>query len=64
MKRSLMPVVCIKSGKNYIQGKEGEKYFIDRTSIYIDMDGDAYGILYSSTKQPLANILLKRFMSI
>lgn len=64
MKRDFMPVICIKSGKYYNHGEEGKKYFIDRTSIYIDNDGDAYGILYNETKDPLANICLKRFMSI
>lgn len=63
---SLMPVICLDSGKFPNQGKKGEKYFIDRMSIYMDYDGDAYGFLYEDNKaeNPMANVSLHRFMSI
>lgn len=62
----LMPVICLDSGLYPTRGKKGEKYFIDRLSIYIDQDGDAYGALYedNEAKIPMANVALKRFMSI
>lgn len=63
---SLMPVICLDSGKFPSQGKKGKKYFIDRMSIYMDSDGDAYGFLYggNKAKNPMANVSLHRFMSI
>lgn len=62
----LMPVICLDSGRIPKFGVQGEKYFIDRLSIYIDGDGDSYGMLYNDNKgkERLANVLLKRFMSI
>lgn len=63
----LMPVVCIKERKNYPQGGvKGEKYFIQRSSIYMDPDGTAYGTLFEDNKGTMImlNVRLDRFMSI
>lgn len=63
-----MSVMCIKSSPldTYHRGVKGEKYFINRSSIYMDPDGTAYGQLYEDNEltEYLANVRLDRFMSI
>lgn len=61
-----MAVVCIKANKFSYNGVEGEKYFIKRSSIYMDPEGTAYGQLYEDVEltEFMANVRLDRFMSI
>lgn len=62
----LMPVICLKSSISPNRGVKGEKYFIKRSSIYMDSDGTAYGQLYNDNegKKLMGQIRLDRFMSI
>lgn len=63
-----MPVICTKESAMKLpkRGVLGEKYFIKRSSIYIDPDGDIYGELYedNALTEYMANVQLKRFISI
>lgn len=63
-----MPVMCIKQSPlgAYHRGIKGGKYFIKRSSIYMDPDGTAYGQLYEDNEltELKANVRLDRFMSI
>lgn len=63
----LMPVMCIKERKGFPQsGVKGEKYFIQRSSIYMDPDGTPYGTLFEDNEGTMlmTNVRLDRFMSI
>lgn len=43
---NLLPVICKTPRVTYAsQIRVGEKYYIDRTTLYIDRDGDAYAII-------------------
>lgn len=44
----------------------GSQYFIDRYSIYVDHDGDAFGVVYrvEGAVQPIGTMYLNRFKSI
>lgn len=42
----------------------GEDYILDKYSIFIDCDGDAYGTFYDMEGNRIGNLLLKHFTSI
>lgn len=68
MYEEAMPVMCLKHTAlgAYHRGIKGEKYFIKRSSIYMDPDGTAYGQLFEDNEltKYMANVRLDRFMSI
>lgn len=63
-----MPVMCVKSSplNTPNRGIIGTKYFIKKSSIYIDPDGDVYGELYddNALTEHMSNVRLDRFISI
>lgn len=63
-----MAVVCMKNSafNTPSRGVKGEKYFIKRSTIYMDPDGTAYGQLYNDNEltECMSNVRLDRFMSI
>jgi hypothetical protein len=42
-----MRVACINERPGYKQIQKGDQYLLDRSSIWIDSDGDAYGMFYN-----------------
>ena len=68
---TMMKVICISERKGkYIKNgklsciKKGEFYHIDRESIWIDCDGDAYGEVYSTNNDYIGQMLLSHFQSL
>lgn len=67
---TMMKVICI-SPCNYIKRengvfyriKKGNFYYINRESIWIDSDGEAYGKVYSTNNDYIGQMLLSRFQS-
>jgi hypothetical protein len=45
------------------QVREGNSYLIDRMSIWIDSDGDAYGVVYDMNHRRIGHMRLKHFMT-
>ena len=65
-KTMMMLVECI-SERETMPGQitVGEKYWIDRDSIFIDQDGDAYGTVYSTSESKRIGVLkLSHFKSV
>lgn len=59
---AFLPVVCISermSMANQIQ--VGSKYFLDRMTIWIDSDGDSYGIVYDDYGNRVGQLKLSHF---
>ena len=58
-----LPVVCISIRKSMPdQVKVGNEYFIDRLSIWIDRDGDAYGVIYDAkNNERVGELMLSHF---
>lgn len=69
--KTMMKVICTSAG-NYIKRengmfyriKKGEFYYINRESIWIDCDGDAYGGVYSINNDYIGQMLLSHFQSL
>ena len=60
-----MKVICISERKSHFsQIEKGQFYKIDRQSIWIDSDGDAYGSVYDESGVFVAQMLLKHFQSV
>lgn len=59
-----MNVKCISSRDNTNQIVVGNLYVLDRATIYIDSDGDAFGVIYDKNMNRIGNLLLKHFMSV
>lgn len=58
-------VKCISTRKSKPnQIKIEETYILDRASIWIDIDGDAYGVIYSPDMERIGQLKLNHFMSI
>lgn len=68
---TMMNVICI-SADNYIKRengmlyriKKGNFYYINRESIWVDCDGDAYGKVYSTNNEYIGQMLLSHFQSL
>lgn len=68
---TMMKVICISAG-NYIKRengmlyriKKGNFYYINRESIWIDYDGNAYGKVYSTNNEYIGQMLLSYFQSL
>lgn len=57
-----LPVICISERASVPdQIKVGSTYIIDRLSIWIDQDGNAYGMVYDAYKNPIAQLKLSHF---
>lgn len=57
-----LPVVCISEHVSVPdQIKVGSAYYIDRLSIWIDQDGDAYGVVYGDCKNRVGQLKLSHF---
>lgn len=57
-------VECIK-GRAHDNTKPGERYILDRQSIWIDCDGDAYGNIYNIiNKTFVSQVMISRFMTV
>lgn len=57
-----LPVVCISErATRPEQIKVGSAYMIDRLSIWIDPDGDAYGVVYDVYKNRVGQLKLSHF---
>ncbi len=62
---AMLPVRCISIREsNPSQITVGEQYTIDRLSIYVDADGDAYGVVYDNKRGRIGEMLLKHFSGI
>lgn len=58
----MLPVKCISIRDTMPeQIKVGQRYSIDRLSIWIDGDGDAYGMVYDQMENRIGDMLLKHF---
>lgn len=74
----MMKVICISNTSIYTGAKLylniGQTYFIDRSSIYMDTDGDAFGVVHNAVYDEhledvgpgtiVGNMALKHFQSI
>lgn len=62
-----MKVMCIQERQGGIpdETKVGEIYYVDRDSIYLDSDGDAYGEVFADKERHilLGNKRLNRFQT-
>lgn len=59
---AMLPVRCISIREsNPTQITVGHGYIVDRLSIWMDADGDAYGVIYDCKGNRLGNMLLKHF---
>lgn len=57
-------VECIK-GRKYDNTKKGERYILDKQSIWVDADGDAYGNIYNIiNKTFISQAKISRFMTV
>lgn len=57
-----LPVVCISVRESIPdQIKIDEEYIIDRLSVYLDMDGDSYGMVYDLSMNRIGNMKLSHF---
>lgn len=57
-----LPVICISIRESIPdQLKINDEYIIDRLSIYLDIDGDAYGMVYNSSMKRIGNMKLSHF---
>jgi len=57
-----LPVICISIRESIPdQIKIDKEYIVDRLSIYLDMDGDAYGMVYDSSMKRIGNMKLSHF---
>jgi len=62
---AMLPVRCISIRESMpTQIKVGKRYAIDRLSIYIDTDGDAYGVVYDNKRNRIGEMMLKHFCGI
>ena len=68
---TMMKVICISERKSkYIEKRElsrikkGEVYYINKESIWVDCDGDAYGEVYSTDNEYIGQMLLSHFQSL
>ncbi len=62
---AMLPVRCISIREsNPSQITVGEQYTVDRLSIYVDADGDAYGVVYDNKRNRIGEMLLKHFSGI
>lgn len=59
-----MQVMCLSERPGIPdQIREGNSYLIDRMSIWIDSDGDAYGVVYDMNHRLIGQRRLKHFMT-
>ena len=68
---TMMKVICISERKSkYIEKgelsriKKGEVYYVNRESIWVDCDGDAYGEVYSTNNEYIGQMLLNHFQTL
>lgn len=62
LRKDLLPVICRTPRVTYAsQIRVGEKYYIDRTTLYIDIDGDAYATVLREDGSEVGNMLLSHF---
>lgn len=60
-----LPVICISvREKRPEQIKIGYPYLIDKTSIWLDVEGDAYGDVYDTQRNRVGHMLLSHFKSV
>lgn len=59
-----MRVICINERPGYKQVQKGEQYLLDRSSIWIDSDGDAYGMFYNLQHFYVGQLKLSHFRSV
>ena len=59
---AMLPVRCISIRESDLsQITIGREYVIDRLTIWMDSDGDAYGVVYDSAGNRVGQMLLKHF---
>ena len=60
-----MNVSCI-SVRNSLENQVsvGNSYILDRSTIWIDSDGDVYGVIYTPDMKRVGQMLLKHFKTI
>ena len=59
---NFIPVVCITiRDSKPDQISINEKYFLDRLTIWIDHDGDSYGVVYNQLGNRIGEIMLSHF---
>lgn len=59
-----MKVACINERPGYKQIQKGDQYLLDRSSIWIDSDGDAYGMVYDLNHNYVGQLKLSHFCSV
>lgn len=59
---AMLDVKCIKERLDFpFQIIKGERYILDRMTVWIDGDGDAYGVFYDMKGNRLGALLLSHF---
>ena len=59
---AMLPVRCISIRESDpTQIIVGQEYVIDRLTIWMDADGDAYGVVYDNAGNRIGQMLLKHF---
>lgn len=58
-----MRVACINERQGYKQIQKGDQYLLDRMSIWIDSDGDSYGMVYDLRNNYVGQLKLSHFCS-
>lgn len=62
---AFIPVRCISTRDSKPDQIEvGRAYIIDRLSIWLDADGDAYGVVYDIARNRVGQMLLSHFTSV
>ena len=66
--KTMMNVICISERTGGFTKicpiKKGDFYCINKDSIWIDCDGDAYGEVYSTDNEYIGQMLLSHFQSL
>ena len=57
-------VACINERPGYKQIQKGDQYLLDRMSIWIDSDGDAYGMFYNLQYFYVGQLKLSHFRTV
>lgn len=60
--KAMIAVMCISERKGFPgQLKVDERYILDRMTIWIDIDGDAYGTFYDRMMNRVGELKLSHF---
>lgn len=59
---AMLEVKCIKTRNNFPnQIIKGQRYILDRMTVWMDEDGDAFGMFYDMNGNRIGQLLLSHF---